>query len=167
MSPSVSPSVTYRFRTLPRSFHRFLESLAPRWLSAADPHRIAARVSLPFRLPIARLALAFDTCERLVSPARRRFVFDVYLRVASLVVKEQVKVGSSPKEEIDPSKLNRIGTTLRVLPFALMLLKAFPLRKEVIQPHLPIRLPCYDFTPIANPTFGGWPPYGLPHRLRV
>ena len=28
-------------------------------------------------------------------------------------------------------------------------------RKEVIQPHLPIRLPCYDFTPVINPTFGG------------
>ena len=28
------------------------------------------------------------------------------------------------------------------------------LRQEVIQPHLPIRLPCYDFTPVANPTFG-------------
>ena len=28
------------------------------------------------------------------------------------------------------------------------------LRKEVIQPHLPIRLPCYDFTLIINPTFG-------------
>ena len=27
-------------------------------------------------------------------------------------------------------------------------------RKEVIQPHLPIRLPCYDFTPVAYPTFG-------------
>ena len=27
------------------------------------------------------------------------------------------------------------------------------LRKEVIQPHLPIRLPCYDFTPVINPTF--------------
>ena len=27
------------------------------------------------------------------------------------------------------------------------------LRKEVIQPHLPVRLPCYDFTPIAGPTF--------------
>jgi len=24
----------------------------------------------------------------------------------------------------------------------------------VIQPHLPIRLPCYDFTPVAYPTFG-------------
>ena len=28
------------------------------------------------------------------------------------------------------------------------------LRKEVIQPHLPIRLPCYDFTPVINPAFG-------------
>ena len=27
------------------------------------------------------------------------------------------------------------------------------LRKEVIQPHLPIRLPCYDLTPIIDPTF--------------
>ena len=28
-------------------------------------------------------------------------------------------------------------------------------RKEVIQPHLPIRLPCYDLTPIIEPTFDG------------
>ena len=28
-----------------------------------------------------------------------------------------------------------------------------PLRKEVIQPHLPIRLPCYDFTPVIRPAF--------------
>ena len=28
-------------------------------------------------------------------------------------------------------------------------------RKEVIQPQLPLRLPCYDFTPIINPTFDG------------
>ena len=27
-------------------------------------------------------------------------------------------------------------------------------RKEVIQPHLPVRLPCYDFTPLAPHTFG-------------
>ncbi len=26
------------------------------------------------------------------------------------------------------------------------------LRKEVIQPQVPLRLPCYDFTPVANPT---------------
>ncbi len=28
------------------------------------------------------------------------------------------------------------------------------LRKEVIQPHLPIRLPCYDFVPLTGHTFG-------------
>ena len=27
------------------------------------------------------------------------------------------------------------------------------LRKEVIHPHLPVRVPCYDFVPIADPTF--------------
>ena len=40
-------------------------------------------------------------------------------------------------------------------------------RKEVIQPHLPVRLPCYDFTPITSPTFDGSLPCGLGHRLRV
>src|SRR5207253_4235314 len=42
----------------------------------------------------------------------------------------------------------------------------FP-RKEVIQPQLPLRLPCYDFTPIIDPTFDGSLPCGLGHRLRV
>jgi hypothetical protein len=41
------------------------------------------------------------------------------------------------------------------------------LRKEVIQPHLPVRLPCYDLVPIASPTFDGSPSYELGHRLRV
>ena len=44
--------------------------------------------------------------------------------------------------------------------------RALP-RKEVIQPHLPVRLPCYDFVPIASPTFDGSLPKGLGHRLRV
>ena len=51
--------------------------------------------------------------------------------------------------------------------FSFVLLPRFPiipslelrelasLRKEVIQPHLPIRLPCYDFTPVIAPTFDG------------
>ena len=42
-------------------------------------------------------------------------------------------------------------------------------RKEVIQPHLPVRLPCYDFVPIANPTFDHSPhhTWWLGHGLRV
>ena len=35
---------------------------------------------------------------------------------------------------------NRIQTQTRIL------------RKEVIQPQVPLRLPCYDFTPVADPT---------------
>ena len=42
------------------------------------------------------------------------------------------------------------------------------LRKEVIQPHLPVRLPCYDFVPIASPTFDHSPhTRWLGHGLRV
>ena len=33
------------------------------------------------------------------------------------------------------------------------LFEVLHLRKEVIQPHLPIRLPCYDFTPVIGFTF--------------
>ena len=41
------------------------------------------------------------------------------------------------------------------------------LRKEVIQPHLPVRLPCYDLVPITSLTLDGSPPKRLGHRLRV
>ena len=34
-------------------------------------------------------------------------------------------------------------------------------RKEVIQPQVPLRLPCYDFTPITNHTLGACLPCGL------
>ena len=48
---------------------------------------------------------------------------------------------------------NVVVSTLGELPhFCFSLLP----RKEVIQPHLPIRLPCYDFTPVIDLTFGGW-----------
>ena len=40
--------------------------------------------------------------------------------------------------------------------FRLRLRLSLP-RKEVIQPHLPVRLPCYDFTPLAPHTFGASP----------
>ena len=40
-------------------------------------------------------------------------------------------------------QLNNVSNTLLIF-----------LRKEVIQPHLPIRLPCYDFTPVIDPAFG-------------
>ena len=43
----------------------------------------------------------------------------------------------------------------------------FSLRKEVIQPQVLLRLPCYDFTPIMDHTLGRCPPCGSACRLLV
>ena len=48
--------------------------------------------------------------------------------------------------------LGQIDLGLKAPPFGFALLP----RKEVIQPHLPIRLPCYDFTPVIDLTLGCW-----------
>ena len=40
-------------------------------------------------------------------------------------------------------------------------------RKEVIQPQVPLRLPCYDFAPVTGHTMGGCLPCGLARRLPV
>ena len=56
---------------------------------------------------------------------------------------------SRPKWRAGRAAPCRTGTVL-VLP-----------RKEVIQPHLPVRLPCYDFTPVTSPTFDGSLPQGV------
>ena len=36
-----------------------------------------------------------------------------------------------------------------------LLLLYFLLRKEVIHPHVPVGIPCYDLTPVIGPTFDG------------
>ena len=41
----------------------------------------------------------------------------------------------------------------------LISLKMYLPRKEVIQPHLPVRLPCYDFTPLTLHTFDASAPF--------
>ena len=40
-------------------------------------------------------------------------------------------------------------------------------RKEVIQPQLPLLLPCYDFVPITNPTLDTSVPRGFGQWLQV
>jgi hypothetical protein len=40
------------------------------------------------------------------------------------------------------------------------------LRKEVIQPHLPIRLPCYDLVPLTKHSLDTFVPCGSERRLR-
>ena len=50
---------------------------------------------------------------------------------------------------------------MRALSFVFLFLqraavsRSILLRKEVIQPHVPVRLPCYDFTLLTGHTLGG------------
>ena len=57
---------------------------------------------------------------------------------------------------LPPGDIHRTGSCP---PFELkyVSLRMYLPRKEVIQPHLPVRLPCYDFTPLTLHTFGASP----------
>ena len=57
------------------------------------------------------------------------------------------------------SKVYKINSQNRIVTITSIFL-----RKEVIQPHLPIRLPCYDFTLVIGFALGGSFPEGLGHR---
>ena len=64
------------------------------------------------------------------------------------------------QQEILQYSLSRVLRLVHLLWLLSTSIRVFPLghthvlhRKEVIQPHLPIRLPCYDLTPIIEPTF--------------
>ena len=43
------------------------------------------------------------------------------------------------------SKLSTLNSELNLVPYS---------RKEVFQPHLPVRLPCYDLAPVTSFTLG-------------
>ena len=52
--------------------------------------------------------------------------------------------------------INRTGSC-PLFELKFVSLRIYLPRKEVIQPHLPVRLPCYDFTPLTLHTFGASP----------
>ncbi len=73
---------------------------------------------------------------------------DYYIEVD--VISRRTQSSDEDLEEIDINELGAYRDNCPGIP-----------RKEVIQPQLPLRLPCYDFTPIINPTFDGC----LPKRV--
>ena len=86
------------------------------------------------------------------------------LRNESLKTEEKIKFGHLATKEGKPydNVIIRQNPPVHQLGFCLDRVERMStnarenlLRKEVIQPHLPVRLPCYDFTPITDPTFDG------------
>ena len=55
-----------------------------------------------------------------------------------------------------PGDIHRTGSC-PLFELKFVSLRMYLPRKEVIQPHLPVRLPCYDFTPLPLHTFGASP----------
>ena len=55
-------------------------------------------------------------------------------------------------DKLDPFRSSRTVRPRKARPEGLV--SVHLLRKEVIQPQVPLRLPCYDFIPITSHTFG-------------
>ena len=55
-------------------------------------------------------------------------------------------------------RMNKVPKKLRVIDLGSTTIRLAPdhrlLRKEVIQPQVPLRLPCYDFTPVTSHSLG-------------
>src|SRR6266576_2925508 len=96
------------------------------------------------------LAIEFSRCSRWLAP---RELNSVPGRRGSLLARPSPSRGSVLR--LSSSRVDRVvsASTWCFADPRIRLPKL--LRKEVIQPHLPVRLPCYDFTPIADPTFDG------------
>ena len=85
------------------------------------------------------------TLKTIQSDPRLR-IFAKFLFERSLTFRfASLKLFQRPVLPIDRPWFELRHFCLRLLP-----------RKEVIQPHLPIRLPCYDFTPVIGLALGGW-----------
>ncbi len=69
-------------------------------------------------------------------------------------------------DSVSLSKLNS-KTVVRAIDLELVrdLTPVTILRKEVIQPQVPLRLPCYDFTPVTDHSLGTYLPCGLAQPL--
>ncbi len=154
------PAVSFLIR---KSRDRRMVSFSPGLIAAAHVlHRLSvprhppcALVLLIRRTPDIDVAMEFSRSTRArasPSPSKLNSVRSTDVEVD--VISRRAWISDGAKSTITNQATYRSKSS------------GFP-RKEVIQPQLPLRLPCYDFTPIIDPTFDGSLPCGLGHRLRV
>ena len=94
------------------------------------------------------------------------FNFSLDLSVMSLVDVRFSKIHSEDysSKTLQPDSIsNCCSFGFRLLQLSLY----FLLRKEVIHPHVPVGIPCYDLTPVIGPAFDGSLLNRLCHRLRA
>lgn len=112
-------------------------------------------------------ALPTELCPRSFSALVQRL-----RRAASLISIERPMSKHRDKNDVTNPTLESDSTSARPIELIDHLRPALGtirilLRKEVIQPQVPLRLPCYDFIPITTHTLGTFLPCGLDQRLLV
>ena len=85
-----------------------------------------------------------------MNPTSARFFFGKLARVRTNCVYAAHFVSLASLQANSTRRIFYLGCTHNLELFPVLYLS---LRKEVIQPHLPVRLPCYDFTPLTKRTF--------------
>jgi hypothetical protein len=156
------PRVGFPIRT---SRHHWLVSTSTGLIAAAHVlHRLLAprhppcALSFLIRKNTCVATMEFSRCTR-AGAHRNRRLMQRSLKTQQREERRGRRCSRRPGFRTNP-KIHQRSGSLRSKS------SGFP-RKEVIQPQLPLRLPCYDFTPVTDPTFDGSLPCGLGHRLRV
>ena len=143
-------------------------------LACSSPRLIAAyhdlhRLSMPRHPPCALLRLI----SHFVFPGRRIAIRSPRALVLIPHTGREPKFTSIPSGSLNCQRaVNGNGRRKRGRHQRTFAPRASPAatrhsRKEVIQPQVPLRLPCYDFAPVTELTFGGCPSCELAHRLQV
>ena len=162
--PLSLPSICARSGYTPFLVYGFPHSDIAGSLSAYDsPTRFAVccvllRLDVPRHPPdaLASLTFPFGLLSRLLSSFRLSEKISLsLLSIVSLIFSFQCSLPVSSR-------------TLKTKTYPLLNFFSFLLlpRKEVIHPHVPVGIPCYDFTPIIKPTFDS-SFLSVRHRLRV
>ena len=124
-------------------------SYAPVVFRPRDPQAQFASDAYPFSNIHVPLPSKQKWCGKHVQPVSRRSFFVAPVKPGLIAPLRADDCPYPPKKGPKPS------------------LRGILLRKEVIQPLVPQRLPCYDFIPVTNRTLGVYLPCGSNQRLRV
>jgi hypothetical protein len=145
------------------------------------------RLRMDVAAPVDSLALRRNAARTVTTPAwlQKRKCRPAFCRTASLVDVQQRLNCALPSFLFEPHSLSFVRSSRRIAAddqlihprdLAVDLFQPlsnkfecdeFLLRKEVIQPQVPLRLPCYDFIPVTAHSVDGCFPCGLARRLRL
>ena len=116
----------------------------------------------------ANQALSQLSYSPLIHKISNRGRLDADRKTSSRPIKERfIELEKRETEAPNDPRTDHQVWTEKASAYLIQRLRPLSLRKEVIQPQVLLRLPCYDFTPIMDHTLGRCPPCGSACGLLV